>query len=119
MNITVETSDFRQAETDAVLIPMLEDDFHNELLLAADSALEGRIQAFLNLGDFKGKPKTTSVLYTNGAITAPRIILVGLGLYEKLNAEQVRQVAGHTARQARDMGLKSITVAIPPETQDD
>jgi leucyl aminopeptidase len=119
MNITVETSDFRQAETDAVLIPMLEDDFHNELLLAADSALEGRIQAFLNLGDFKGKPKTTSVLYTNGAITAPRIILVGLGLYEKLNAEQVRQVAGHTARQARDMGLKSITVPIPPETQDD
>ncbi len=119
MNITVETGDFRQAETDAVLIPMLENDFHNELLLAADAALDGRIQAFLNLGDFKGKPKTTSVLYTNGAITSPRIILVGLGLYEKLNAEQVRQVAGYTARQTRDMGLKSITVPIPPETQDD
>ena len=61
MNITVEIGDFRQFETDAILIPILEDDFHNELLLAADAALEGRIQSFLNLGDFKGKPKTTSV----------------------------------------------------------
>ena len=119
MNITVEVGDFRQVETDAVLIPVLEDDMHNELLLAADAALDGRIQAFLNLGDFKGKPKTTSVLYTNGGIAAPRVILVGLGLFEKLDSEQVRQVAGHTARQARDMGLKSITVPIPPETQDD
>lgn len=119
MNITVETGDFRQIETDAVLIPVLEDDMHNELLLAADAALDGRIQAFLNLGDFKGKPKTTNVLYTNGAIAAPRIILVGLGMFAELNAEKVRQVAGHTARYARDMGLKSITVPIPPETQDD
>ena len=109
----------RQHETDAILIPVLEDDFHNELLLAADAALEGRIQSFLNLGDFKGKPKTTSVLYTNGGITAPRIILVGLGMYSELNAEKVRQVSGHTAQMARDMGLKSIAVPLPPETQDD
>ena len=119
MNISVEIGDFRQIETDAILIPVLEDDMHNELLLAADSVMEGRIQAFLNLGDFKGKPKTTSLLYTNGGIAAPRIILVGLGLFEKLDAEQVRQVAGHTAREARDIGLKSIAVPIPPETQDD
>ena len=119
MNITVDIGDFRQVETDAVLIPILEDDLHNELLLAADTALDGRIQAFLNLGDFKAKPKTTSVLYTNGAIKTPRIILVGLGPFEKLDAEQVRQAAGHTITYARDMGLKSITVPIPPETQDD
>ena len=119
MNITVETGDFRQFETDAILIPTLEDDIHNELLLAADAALEGRLQSFLNLGDFKGKPKTTSVLYTNGGITAPRIILVGLGMYSELNAEKVRQVSGHTAQMARDMGLKSIAVPLPPETQDD
>lgn len=119
MNITVETGDFRQKETDAVLIPILEDDLHNELLLIADAALDGSIQAFLNLGDFKGKPKTTSVLYTNGAITAPRIVLVGLGMYNELNAEKVRQIAGHTAKHLRGMGLQSITVPIPPETQDD
>ena len=119
MNITVETGDFRQFETDAILIPILEDDLHNELLLAADAALEGKLQSFLNLGDFKGKPKTTSVLYTDGGITSPRVILVGLGVYAELNAEKVRQVAGHTARTARDMGLKSIAIPLPPETQDD
>ncbi len=119
MNITVETGDFRQTETDAILIPILEDDMHNELLLIADAALEGRIQAFLNLGDFKGKPKTSSVLYTNGAIKSPRIILIGLGNYAEITAEKVRQVAGYTARQARDMGLKSLTMPLPPETQDD
>ena len=119
MNITVEIGDFRQFETDAIVIPILEDDLHNELLLAADAALEGQIQSFLNLGDFKGKPKTTSVLYTDGGITAPRVILVGLGMYAELNAEKVRQVSGHTARMARDLGLKSIAVPLPPETQDD
>lgn len=119
MNITVDVGDFRQVETDAVLIPVLEDDLHNELLLAADAALDGRIQSFLNLGDFKGKPKTTCVLYTNGAMTSPRIIFVGLGVFAEINPEKVRQVAGHTAKYARDMGLKSITVPIPPETQDE
>ncbi len=119
MNITVETGDFRQFETDAILIPTLEDDIYNELLLAADAALEGQIQSFLNLGDFKCKPKTTGVLYTDGGITAPRVILVGLGMYAELNAEKVRQVSGHTAQMARDMGLKSIAVPLPPETQDD
>lgn len=119
MNISVETADFRQIHTDAVVIPVLEDEIHNELLLAADASLDGQLQALLDLGDFKAKLKTTSILYTNGAITAPRIILVGLGKFSDLNTEKVRQVAGHTAKQARDMGLHSIAVPIPSETQND
>ena len=119
MNIAVEIGDFRQIQTDAIIIPILEDDLHNDLLLAADSALEGRIQSLLNLGDFKGKLKSTAVLYTNGSIIAPRIILIGLGKFSELDTEKVRQVAGHTAKYARDLGIASIAVPIPPEAQDE
>lgn len=120
MNINVEIGDFRQVETDAVVIYVFEDsDIHNELLRTADAALGGRIQEVLNLGDFKAKLKNSSVLYTNGAIAAPRILLVGLGSFEELTVEKVRQVSGHTACQAHDMGLKTVAFPVAAEAQDD
>ena len=120
MNINVEIGDFRQVETDAVVIYVFEDsDIHNELLHTVDAALGGRIQEVLNLGDFKAKLKNSSVLYTHGAITAPRLLLVGLGSFEELTVEKIRQAAGHTARHARDIGLKSVTFPVAAEAQDD
>ncbi len=120
MNIHVEIGDFRQAETDAVVIYVFEDsDIHNELLRTADAALGGRIQAVLDLGDFKAKLKNISVLYTNGAIASPRILLVGLGSFDELTVEKVRQAVGHTACHVRDMGLKTVAFHVPTEAQDE
>lgn len=120
MNINVEIGDFRQIETDAVVIYVFEDsDIHNELLRTADAALGGRVQEVLNLGDFKAKLKNSSVLYTNGAIWSPRLLLVGLGSFEALTVEKIRQAAGHTARHARDMGLKTVAFPVAAEAQGD
>ena len=69
----------------------------------------------MNLGDFTGKHKTTSWLYTNGVISTPRILLVGLGEYHDLTPERVRQAAGHAARTIRDMGLRTVSIPIPIE----
>ena len=119
MNITVKTGDFRQEETDVVVIGMLENpDFYSGHLHLADEALGGRIRELIELGDFKGKMKDTSLLYTRGAMKTARVLLVGLGAYHELTVEKVRQGAGHAAKHVRDIGLKTATFLIPDEVPD-
>lgn len=116
MNITVKTGGFAQEQNDVIAIGVLENpDFYSAPLQTIDQALGGRIRERMTLGDFTGKLKTTSWLYTNGAITAPRVLLVGLGEYHDLTVEKVRQTAGHAVRTIRDMGLTNAAVPIPIE----
>ena len=116
MNINVKTGGFHQEQSDVIAIGVLENpDFYSAPLQTIDQALGGRIRERMNLGDFKGKLKTASWLYTNGAITAPRVLLVGLGEYHDLTAEKIRQTAGHAVRTIRDMGLRNAAVPIPNE----
>ena len=116
MNITVKTGGFSQEQSDVIAIGVLENpDFYSAPLQSIDQALGGRIRERINLGDFTGKHKTTSWLYTNGVISSPRVLLVGLGEYHDLTAEKVRQAAGHAARTIRDMGLKTASIPIPIE----
>lgn len=116
MNITVKTGDFRQEETGVVVIGILENpDFYSGYLHLADEALGGRIRELIELGDFKGKLKDTTLLYTRGAMKTPRVLLVGLGAYHELTVEKVRQGAGHAAKHLRDIGLKTATFLIPDE----
>ena len=67
MNITVKTGGFAQEQTDVIAIGILENpDFYSAPLQNIEQALGGRIREVMNLGDFTGKHKTTSWLYTNG-----------------------------------------------------
>ena len=119
MNITVKTGDFRQEDTGVVVIGILENpDFYSGHLHLADEALGGRIRELIELGDFKGKMKDTTLLYTRGAMKTPRVLLVGLGAYHELTVEKVRQGAGHAAKHLRDIGLKTATFLIPDEVPD-
>ena len=112
MNITVKTGGFNQEQTDVIAIGIVENpDFYSAPLQTIDQVLGGRIRERMNLGDFTGKLKTTSWLYTNGTITAPRVLLVGLGEYHDLTVEKVRQTAGHAVRTIRDMGLRNAAVS--------
>ena len=116
MNITVKTDGFAQEQTDVIAIGVLENpDFYSAPLQNMEQALGGRIREVMNLGDFTGKHKTTSWLYTNGVISTPRVLLVGLGEYQDLTIERVRQAAGNAARVIRDMGLRTVTIPIPVE----
>ena len=79
---------------------------------SADAATNGAISELIDAGDFKGEHKQTALLYTRGAITAPRIALVGLGKNEELNPEKVRQAAGKVVQELRDLGLKTIAICV-------
>jgi leucyl aminopeptidase len=69
---------------------------------------DGMISQLIRLGDFKGKLNEVAVLYTNGMIPAPRVILVGLGKSSEFNLDRARQASGAATRKARDLGCKRI-----------
>ncbi len=76
---------------------------------AVDRALGGAISDVIAAGDFTGKSGETLVLYTRGAIPAPRVLVVGLGESAKFNLAAARNASATAARKARDLG--AVTVA--------
>lgn len=119
MNINVKVGDFRTEEVDAIAFGIFEEnESPSGMLQTIDDAMGGEIRALLDLGDFKGEAKQTSVLYTKGAMAAPRLTLVGLGKAEDFNLEAARQAAGTIAQKLRDLGVKTFAIPLhsdPPQ----
>ncbi|HLO02218.1 MAG TPA: leucyl aminopeptidase [Symbiobacteriaceae bacterium] len=63
--------------------------------------------------DFKAGFGKTALVYANNAITARKLLLVGLGKAEKLNLRLLRKAAAIGARAARESGAASIAF-VPP-----
>jgi leucyl aminopeptidase len=60
---------------------------------ALDKALDGAIRQLIASGDFTGKAGSTALLYTNGKLSAARVLVVGLGKAEKFDLKGVRKAA--------------------------
>lgn len=60
----------------------------------------------LSSGDFSGREGETALLYTGGAISAQRLLLVGLGEEGSLSPERLRRAAAAAARGARSSGAR-------------
>jgi leucyl aminopeptidase len=119
MNINVKVGNFRTEEVDAIAFGVFEEsESPSGMLGAIDDAMGGEIRDLLDLGDFKGEAKQTTVLYTKEAIAAPRLALVGLGKAEDFNLEVARQAAGIIAQKLRDLGVKTFAIPLhsdPPQ----
>jgi len=101
-------------KTEVIIFPFFED--HHEFtseMGAIDKATSGLIRHVLNSGDFKGEFNTLSMVYTQGKIPTPRILLVGLGKKDRFNLEIMREAGGKGLKYLRDIGIKRI--AIPGE----
>ncbi|MCH8293199.1 leucyl aminopeptidase [Candidatus Poribacteria bacterium] len=120
MNVQVKIGDFRTEETDAIVVGIFEGgESPSGTFQAVDEAMGGAVQTLLDLGDFKGELKQTSILYTKGAIASPRLALAGLGKLEDFDLESARQAAGKIAQQLLDLGVKSLAIPLPSEASPD
>ncbi len=72
---------------------------------AVDRALGGAITERIASGDFDGRFGQMALLYTRGAIPAPRVLVVGLGKQESWSLDKLRQAAALAARQVRELGV--------------
>jgi leucyl aminopeptidase len=84
----------------------------DKLCAGLDSKLGGSIKRVLDLGDFKGKKQTSSLIYTADGIAAKRVLLVGLGEKKAATIDTIRRASALAVNQAVNMQLKTIGLAI-------
>ena len=70
------------------------------------------IEAVLQSGDFKGKNGEVSIVYLQGE-KEPRVLLLGLGKKEKINAEMLRRAYANAVRAAASKKAKSLNLLVP------
>src|SRR5438552_2089741 len=80
-----------------------------ELILAGkakevDSLLGGLIQAIYDDDEFKAELGELITLHPMGKLAAKRIVVVGLGTYEKMNAQSIRRVSAIATRHLQQTG---------------
>src|SRR5438309_3820680 len=81
-----------------------------------DGLLGGLLAQICADGEFKGNLGEMTTVYTMGKLSAKRLILVGLGKQETLNAQSVRRASAIAARHAQKTGAHSIALDLDGDT---
>ena len=80
---------------------------------AVDRALDGGISQLIAQGDFSGEAETTALLYAQGRLAAPRVLLVGLGSQDRFGIAQIRRTAAVAAQAAAKLkGVKTMATIV-------
>ena len=105
MKVEVRQIDLAEVDTDLVAVGLYD-----------DGALPSEIAAAPGAADAKGKFKKLSPLYPE---SPGRVIIVGLGKREEMDAERARVVAALAAREAGRIEASSLAWALPESEDDD
>jgi leucyl aminopeptidase len=104
MEIKVQSGDILQAESNLAVLGCFK-----------DVPLPAKVAALLETGDFQGKPNQTLLLYPCGAIAPKRLLLVGLGVREKVSAETIRRASATAVKEAQKLQVEAVTIAVNGE----
>ena len=113
VDIKTRTVDLSKCKTDMLVVGCFSDSAAlDKTVKALDGKLDGAIRRLIKLGDFKGAPKTSAIVYINGRVAAARVMLVGLGEQKKADMAVLRKAAAGAANQAVNMKLKNTSLAL-------
>lgn len=115
IDVTVKTqkADFTNFKTDLLVTGLFSDTEKLDKINAEiNKKLNGDIEKLIKLGDFRGKEKTTAILYGNGRIPADRVMIVGLGDRKTTSLDTLRVAAAIAAKKAVAMKQKNLALAI-------
>lgn len=102
------SSDLTRTPVDTLAIAVCQDRaIHTNRIIVAQVA---RAKA---LEEFQGASGELTVLQSTPAIRAKRIVFLGLGKYEVIDAESLRQFAGKVVKQCIQWGLSDTTITVP------
>src|SRR5450755_215369 len=77
-----------------------------------DRLLDGLITACSERGEFKGAPGELLSLHPQGRLAVQRVIVVGLGKQEAINAQSLRRASAIATRYAQSTGADTVTLAL-------
>jgi len=78
-----------------------------------DKKLGGQLNDLRKTGEFSGKANQTTLLHINGKLSAKRVWLVGLGQWDTMTLERVRQAMGTAVKRDRQIKAKGLACVIP------
>ena len=77
-----------------------------------DAPLPAEVAGLLEPADYRGRAKQMVLLYPRGAVAPRRLLLVGLGKREAVNAESIRQAGASAMQEARKLQVAAVTVGV-------
>ena len=83
---------------DCIVVGVFADNTLSASAAAIDSASGGRLTALLTRGDVSGKTGKTTLLHDLPGVTAPRVLVIGLGKPELFAVPQYLKAVGDAAR---------------------
>jgi len=98
--VAIEVSSRGGGSPDALALVLAEDD----TTPGSDGDLQQELQQLADDGELRGELGRTVVLHTNGASTARRVVVAGVGKRAEVDADAVRTAAAAVARRLRDVG---------------
>ena len=105
--IRLKSIDVQKTKMAALAVPVCEDrDIHDGVL----KTLSGRAK---NLEEFNGKAGEEVILHSPDNVKADRVIFMGLGKLEKIDAEALRAFAGKAVKTSIQKNLAGVSLATP------
>lgn len=109
VQITVQTADLAAVEADAIVVNLFQGvTSPGGATGAIDQALGRRIGQAIAAGGLKGRLAETHVLFADGGVKAPRVVVVGLGKQAGFGEEAVRRASAAAAKAARAAGARTL-----------
>jgi len=113
MRIDCVSGDIRAVKADMVVVNLFEGMKRpGGSAAAVDAAIGGAIAAAVRDGDFAGKLGETLALRPSRGLSAPRVLVVGLGKKEKFTADHARQVVLPVLKAAKRMKLSTVASVV-------
>jgi leucyl aminopeptidase len=120
MQIKLETKPFAALETDALVSYVFEEtDPIQGRIAEIDQAGAGLLGKLAKSGELTGKTLEFTLIHAPAGVKAARLLLVGAGKREQLNAATLRKIAGAALRYLKSRSVKNFAYLVREGTAND
>jgi leucyl aminopeptidase len=112
VKISVNIGKLADAEGEAVILALFEEEELAGTVREIDTKSNGLINELIGSRDFEAKPSQISTIYTRGSLPAKRIVLVGLGKRGEFDLEKLRAAYAKVMQHLRSLNIKQATTSI-------
>jgi leucyl aminopeptidase len=113
MKIEVLGGDIAASSADSIVVNLVEGlTTPGGATAAVDRALGGAIAELIAAGEIKGERNELTLIHTLGKLPARRVLVVGLGKKETVDANVVRHALAEALRRLRQAGSRSVATIL-------